>query len=310
MPQVFISHSNSDKIRFVTPLAEELKSLGVKVWIDDAELRPGDDLVERIFTDGLGKSDVVVVVLSSISLESRWVGEELNISVIRRLKHNLKIIPIVLDGVDPPVSLSHLFYLKANEHSVREIARKIADVVFNLPTSIEHLDEPPIVKYKPRIRGLEKIDELFFRLICDEVLSGTGHPYIDRETFIEFSDVNGISEDRLEESLASLEHSYYIECRNELGSRLPFAVKPTDYGFRNYLEQYYPHLEEAIKEVAASILNDSQFTDIQIADKRKIPIFLVDHILNEFESSGHLKLVHAIDGTYIHPLPTLRRMLV
>lgn len=44
----FISHANEDKEAFVSALASELESAGLKVWYDNATLTMGDSLREKI----------------------------------------------------------------------------------------------------------------------------------------------------------------------------------------------------------------------------------------------------------------------
>ncbi len=52
---VFISHASEDKKAVVLPLADALKKAGIKVWLDQQELRIGDSLREKI-DEGLAKS--------------------------------------------------------------------------------------------------------------------------------------------------------------------------------------------------------------------------------------------------------------
>nr|WP_285860686.1 MULTISPECIES: toll/interleukin-1 receptor domain-containing protein [Paenibacillus] len=42
-----MSHSSKDKF-FVRKLAEKLNEYGVKVWIDEAEIKVGDSSIEKI----------------------------------------------------------------------------------------------------------------------------------------------------------------------------------------------------------------------------------------------------------------------
>jgi hypothetical protein len=47
MPSIFLSHSSRDKF-FVRELAKKLQDAGVEVWIDEAELKIGDSLTQKI----------------------------------------------------------------------------------------------------------------------------------------------------------------------------------------------------------------------------------------------------------------------
>jgi hypothetical protein len=59
---VFISHAWEDK-GFVRPLAEILRSLGLKVWYDEFTLQIGDSL-SRSIDAGLAESRYGLVVIS------------------------------------------------------------------------------------------------------------------------------------------------------------------------------------------------------------------------------------------------------
>jgi tetratricopeptide (TPR) repeat protein len=74
MVSVFLSHSSKDK-PFVRELAGFLRQDDrIKVWLDEAEIRPGDNIVSKI-ADGLD-ADVVLLILSPDSVDSQWVKEE------------------------------------------------------------------------------------------------------------------------------------------------------------------------------------------------------------------------------------------
>lgn len=71
---VFLSHSSVDK-PFVRNLATALAEGGqIKVWLDEGEIAPGDNIVTKI-AEGL-ESDLVLFVMSPDSIASNWVREE------------------------------------------------------------------------------------------------------------------------------------------------------------------------------------------------------------------------------------------
>ena len=141
--QVFLSHSSLDKERFAVGFAERLRENGVDVWFDDWELRPGDSLVDRIFAHGLENADVFVVVLSTNSIDSKWVKEELNNAAIRRIEGLCRIVPIVLDGVDVPAVLRDTLYQEiADRTSYDNEFQRILDGIFNQQTK-PPLGQPP-----------------------------------------------------------------------------------------------------------------------------------------------------------------------
>ena len=86
IPKVFISHASEDKQRFVMRFAERLRSKGVDAWLDVWEMLPGDSLVEKIWDEGLKGCDAMIVVLSAHSIKSKWVREELNSGMIKKIR--------------------------------------------------------------------------------------------------------------------------------------------------------------------------------------------------------------------------------
>ncbi|HEX6717152.1 MAG TPA: toll/interleukin-1 receptor domain-containing protein [Pyrinomonadaceae bacterium] len=108
-PTAFISYSHADK-EFVSKLAKDLMQ-GIEVWVDQFDLRPGDSLIQKIFGEGLAKSDFFLIVLSSASTSSEWVKEELNAAIIRKIEGVTRIIPIIKEPSEIPLPLRSLLYI-------------------------------------------------------------------------------------------------------------------------------------------------------------------------------------------------------
>ena len=60
---IFISHASEDKTKVARPLAEALRKAGVRVWLDEHQLKVGDSLSEKI-DEGLSHSRFGAVILS------------------------------------------------------------------------------------------------------------------------------------------------------------------------------------------------------------------------------------------------------
>ena len=71
---VFLSYSSSDKSEVVR-LANDLKRRGVKVWLDEWQIRVGDSITQEVET-GLRDSDCVAIWLTRNSVKSGWVQKE------------------------------------------------------------------------------------------------------------------------------------------------------------------------------------------------------------------------------------------
>lgn len=72
---VFISHSWSDK-PLARKLAETLRDLEISVWLDEAEIKLGDSLIEKIRL-GIDSVDFVIALISKNSVSSEWVKKNL-----------------------------------------------------------------------------------------------------------------------------------------------------------------------------------------------------------------------------------------
>lgn len=109
MSSIFISYNHSDK-PFVQSLSNHLRNLGVSIWIDEAEIKIGDSLIEKI-RDGIDRVDFVAVVLSSHSVNSSWVRKEVDIAMNQEIEgKRVKVLPLLIDDCDPPGFLKGKLY--------------------------------------------------------------------------------------------------------------------------------------------------------------------------------------------------------
>ncbi|MBI5832310.1 MAG: CHAT domain-containing protein, partial [Armatimonadetes bacterium] len=81
MASLFISHSSLDDA-FVLQLQQALGDLKQDVWVDSRELRAGDPLWPEI-QNAIDEASAYAILVSTESLQSKWVGKE--------LKHALKL---------------------------------------------------------------------------------------------------------------------------------------------------------------------------------------------------------------------------
>lgn len=92
-PTVFLSHSHADN-SVARRLVRRLTAHGVRVWIDERELRPGATLTSSICTQIEG-ANMVLVVASLASAVSKWVGLELKFAQ----EQGKAVVPFFIESV-------------------------------------------------------------------------------------------------------------------------------------------------------------------------------------------------------------------
>jgi hypothetical protein len=107
---VFISHSAQDK-PVVRELAERLRQDGLRVWLDEWEIKPGD-AIRRKIEEGLEQARTLVLVMSQHASASEWVMFEHH-SVLFRDPTNQqrRFIPVRLDNVEVKDTLRQFAYV-------------------------------------------------------------------------------------------------------------------------------------------------------------------------------------------------------
>jgi len=132
MSSIFLSHSHADK-SFVNKLARDLRRPGYFVWTDDAEIKIGDSLIQKI-REGIDKVAYVGAVISHSSIDSEWVKKELDIAMNQEIEgRKVKVLPLLLDDVELPNFLKGKRYADFRDNrrykkSLNEIKKRLDDV--------------------------------------------------------------------------------------------------------------------------------------------------------------------------------------
>ena len=110
---VFLSHSTKDK-PVVRAIAKRLRADGLRVWLDDWEIRPGDSITAKI-EEGLEHSRVLVLCMSAKAFGSDWAQLESGTFRFRDpLNKERRFIPLRLD--EAPIKGSLAQFLHINWH--------------------------------------------------------------------------------------------------------------------------------------------------------------------------------------------------
>ena len=137
MSSIFLSHSSIDK-PFVRKLAADIRRSGFFVWVDEAEIKIGDSLIEKI-ENGIDNTDFLGVVISSASIKSEWVNREVRIALSQEiLGKRIKVLPILLENVAIPSFLIDKKYADfTSDEKYKSSLQLLIDRLSELPDNID-----------------------------------------------------------------------------------------------------------------------------------------------------------------------------
>ncbi len=268
------------------------------MWVDTWEMLPGDSLVTKIFVEGLDNASTVIVVISANSLHKRWVAEELGAAVVKRIEDGVRLIPVVLDSLQPvdvPAPIRHLLF-----EPVPDLA-EIDGVVDRVVRSIHGITDKPILGASPayastpagQINGLDRIDSLVLKSAGDEAVRDSGTRFHTAEFLTSVTSELGITEDEAIESLEVLGDLRFIEIQGEFGGGLDSmrAFRLTNIGLEAYLRSFVAEYLTIRKTTIARLAGWPQDhgTESALADAVGAPHLVVQHLIETFADRGLLK---------------------
>jgi len=92
---VFVSHSSRD-LKSVRALVQDLEARGVKCWISERDIAPGDNYGDSI-VDAIERASAMVLVFSSNADESDEIKKEIALASQRRIP----VVPVRIEDVTP-----------------------------------------------------------------------------------------------------------------------------------------------------------------------------------------------------------------
>ena len=141
---IFLSHNHEDKF-FVRKLARDLDNHNVKCWLDEAEIKIGGSLIEKI-REGIDQVDYVAVILSPNSIASPWVQREVDVAMNQEINgRRVQVLPLMYRQCDLPGFLLGKAYADfTKEEKYQESFKRLIEsigLVFNKKALDNDFDE-------------------------------------------------------------------------------------------------------------------------------------------------------------------------
>jgi tetratricopeptide (TPR) repeat protein len=139
---VFISYARADAVDFAARLHDDLEANSVRAWLDQRDIKPGQNF--RLAIDkGLLAARVVIVLLSPVSVLSDEVTSEWNDALTRFVP----VIPLMIADCRVPPNLAILQYIDFRGDYDNALAR--------LLDRLAHVEENHLAYLEDRLKELE-----------------------------------------------------------------------------------------------------------------------------------------------------------
>lgn len=129
-PKLFISYSHKDSVT-VHDIVKHLKRSGLNVWIDEQEIDLGENILQRI-SDGIRECDFGLLFLSNNTLTAKGEMHEILTFFQKTLYSQKKIIPILLDSIEPDSLIEGLGmykYFAYTDNNINDLSEEIRKVI-------------------------------------------------------------------------------------------------------------------------------------------------------------------------------------
>ena len=292
-PKVFISHASEDK-SFVVPFATALRTKGIDAWVDQWEIKLGDSLVQKIFEEGIRSAAIVIVVLSKISVEKKWVKEELDAAVVGRINQTSRLIPLLIEECDVPIALRATKWVRFHGDAslvVDEILHSIHGTSEKpqLGAAPSYVKSSPIV-----IHGLTSLDAQVLLAIGDRFIQKADALIEPTEIIEQLSDLQ-LRPSQVEESLEILSDNHFISPIHTMGHRFAM-VRLEPRGAEIIFRRKFSDFDSYYRQISADLVNEERQNNEEIAKFHSLPLILVNHVLDGLESQGLIKMSKSIGG--------------
>lgn len=293
----FLSYAHEDK-DFAERIAIELQKAGIDIWIDRWEIKAGDSLIQKIFIEGLSKCDIFLILLSGASVRSKWVREELDSAMIKKIEGVTRIIPLIKEKCEIPPPLRALLWVDLSvgfDVGIRRIVKSIYEVSEKPP--IGKIPEY-ITKLKNSVGGLSR-----FASTVGSVLLTPRDEQLSFERVYTAKEIHRLvpmlSEEEINDAVEELEEYGLIQTRKYLGTA-PYNfgdVEPTYALFLHFKEEglNYDPVED-IKSVASAVASKGQIDGSSLQELCRLQPVRLNRAVAYLEDYGMVR-VHKFLGT-------------
>ncbi len=263
--RIFISYSHED-LEFVKRLAKALHNAGEEVWWDRWEILGGDSLIQKIFEEGLAQAAAFVVVLSSESVKSKWVRQELDVATVRKIEGVTKIIPVVRDNVEIPTALRSLLRIDMRQNFEEGVQRIINSVHGITDKPKRSAQESIALSLTESVAGLSSGASTvgLFVLRFADLDSGDVFAFSGQD----LSSALNLDPQTINDAVDELEEVGMVRTLRALGTD-PYEfyqVQPTYVLYREFSEHLDYNPEEDIQITAAAVESAKQIQSQQLAE--------------------------------------------
>lgn len=132
---VFLSHSAKDR-EFVTRLATDLTAAGLRVWLDQWNIRPGDSFAVAI-DHAIRASRFLLIVMSPDYFQSAWTTQEWQYALANEIEGaDVRLIPILYRDCEiPPMLRTKQWVDFRDESQYRAILDRLVHDLHSLASS-------------------------------------------------------------------------------------------------------------------------------------------------------------------------------
>lgn len=175
---VFLCHTSVDKKKYVIPFAEELDEEDITYWIDKAEIKWGDNIIEKI-NEGLKISSYVIVFLSPNFFGEEWPEKELASALSMENKSGeVIVLPILIEDEN---TVFKQYPLLRSKKCVKW-SDGIDSIVFKLKSRLGYIKIDRTKRKKTKNRQSLRMSVLEQDLLCELKAYSAMLPFAEKYT--------------------------------------------------------------------------------------------------------------------------------